>query len=252
MTRFLRGFLVAAVLVGVWWSLTALHVWSAYVLPPPGRVWSSAVDMARSGELAHHVVVSFGRVLIGFAVAFGLAFVLAVVAVLLRRLDGFISPVLSFLKNVPPLALIPLLILWFGIGETAKVIVIVLTAFFPMYMSLKKGLQSASPQLLEVGTSLDFSGTKRFFLIRLPHAVPDILVGMRISLGYAWRALVGAEMIAAASGLGYLIRDAQSMSQSDRVIVGIVAIGLVGVLSDRLFSHAVRRSMRWGIDESWS
>ena len=252
MRRFLRGALVAAVIVGVWWVLTELHLWSAYVLPTPGRVWSSTVEMTKSGELQEHVVISFGRVLIGFGVAFGLAFALGVVALLLPGPDGYLAPVLSFLKNVPPLSLIPLLILWFGIGETAKVIVIVLTAFFPMYMSIKKGLRACSPQLLEVGTSLHFSTAKQFVLIRLPHAVPDILVGMRISLGFAWRALVGAEMIAASSGLGYLILDAQRMSRSDKVIVGIVAIGLVGILCERLFSGAVRRTMRWGIDDSWS
>jgi sulfonate transport system permease protein len=252
MKGLLRGATVAVVVVGVWWVLTELHLWSAYVLPPPGRVWSSAVSMATSGELAQDVLISFGRVLMGFSIAFGLAFLLAVVAVLLRRVDGFVAPVLSFLKNVPPLALIPLLILWFGIDETAKVIVIVLTAFFPMYMSIKKGLQACSPQLLEVGTSLHFSAAKKFLLIRLPHAVPDVLVGMRISLGFAWRALIGAEMIAAASGLGYLILDAARMSRSDKVIVGIVAIGAVGVLSERLFSRAARRVVRWGTDDSWS
>lgn len=252
MRRFLRGALVAVVVVGVWWVLTELHLWSAYVLPTPARVWSSAVEMTMSGELPEHVVISFGRVLTGFSVAFGLAFALGVVALLLPGPDSFLAPVLSFLKNVPPLSLIPLLILWFGIGETAKVIVIVLTAFFPMYMSIKKGLQACSPQLLEVGTALHFSAAKKFFLIRMPHAVPDILVGMRISLGFAWRALVGAEMIAAASGLGYLILDAQRMSRSDKVIVGIVTIGLVGILCDRLFSRAVRSTMRWGIDDSWS
>ena len=252
MRRFLRGILVAVVVVGVWWVLTALHLWSAYVLPPPGRVWSSAVTMTMSGELGKHVVVSFGRVLTGFTIAFGLAFVLGVVALLLPGPDGFLAPVLEFLKSVPPLALIPLLILWSGIGETSKIIVIVLTAFFPMYLSIRKGLQACSRQLLEVGTSLHFSPAKQFFLIRLPNAVPDVLVGMRISLGFAWRALVGAEMIAASSGLGYLILDAQRMSRSDKVIVGIVTIGILGVLSERLFSAGVRHTMRWGIDDSWS
>ena len=247
----LRGVLVIAVLVGVWWLLSELHLWSAYVLPTPGRVWTSAVTMTTSGELPLHVMTSLGRVLTGFAVAFGLAFALGAFALLLPGPDSYLAPILSFLKNVPPLSLIPLLILWFGIGETAKIIVIVLTSFFPMYMNIKKGLQSCNPQLLDVGTSLHFSTARKFFLIRLPYALPDVLVGMRISLGFAWRALVGAEMIAAASGLGYLILDAQQMSRSDKVIVGILAIGLIGVASDRLFARAVRSRLRWGIDDSW-
>lgn len=251
MRSFLRGLAVAIVLVAVWWVLTELHLWSAYVLPTPAKVWSSAVRMTVSGELPQSALTSFGRVVVGFAIAFGLAFALAVVALVLPGPDAFISPVLGFLKNVPPLALIPLLILWFGIGETPKIIVIVLTAFFPMYMNISKGLRSCSPHLLDVGTSVQMSGPAKFFLIRLPHALPDVLVGMRISLGYAWRALVGAEMIAAASGLGYLIKDSQEMSRSDKVIVGIVAIGLVGVATERAFAHVVRRTVRWGIDDSW-
>ena len=247
-----RGLVVTGVVVGVWWLLTELHLWSTYVLPTPAKVWSSAVEMTASGELPEHVGTSLGRVVLGFAVAFGLAFAFGVLATLLPGVNGFVSPLLGFLKNVPPLALIPLLILWFGIDETAKLIVIVLTAFFPMYMSITKGLRSCSPQLLDVGTSVQMSGTGKFFLIRVPNALPDILVGMRVSLGFAWRALVGAELIAATSGLGYLVLDGQRMSRSDKVVVGILAIGLIGVATDRLFAHAVRSRLRWGIDDSWS
>jgi sulfonate transport system permease protein len=251
LARSRHGVVVTLAVVGLWWLVSALHLRSAYVLPPPSRVWSSAVEMTASGELVGHVVTSFGRVLAGFAIAFVLAFVVGVLALLLPRLYAYLSPALDFLKNVPPLALIPLLILWFGIGETPKLIVIVLTAFFPMSMSITKGLRSCGQDLLDVGTSLHFSRVRTFALIQLPHALPDVLVGMRISLVYAWRALVGAEMFAAASGLGYLIVDAGQMSRADRVIVGIVAIGLVGVATDRLFALVVRRSLRWGIDDSW-
>jgi len=251
LARARHGVVVTLAVVGLWWLVSTLHLRSAYVLPPPSRVWSSAVAMTASGELLGHVVTSFGRVLAGFAIAFLLAFVVGVLALLLPRLYAYLSPALDFLKNVPPLALIPLLILWFGIGETPKLIVIVLTAFFPMSMSITKGLRSCGQDLLDVGTSLHFSRVRTFALIQLPHALPDVLVGMRISLGYAWRALVGAEMFAAASGLGYLIVDAGQMSRADRVIVGIVAIGLVGVATDRLFALVVRRTLRWGIDDSW-
>lgn len=247
-----HGLAAAGVVLAAWWGVCALELRSAYVLPPPSKVWSAAVAMTASGELAGHLVTSLGRVLLGFAVAFALAFALGVLALLAPRLHAYLEPPLSFLKNVPPLALIPLLILWFGIGETPKLMVIVLTALFPMYLSIAKGLRSCGQQLLDVGTSLHFSPARSFLLIRLPHALPDVLVGMRISLGFAWRALVGAEMFAAASGLGYVIVDAGHMSRSDKVIVGIVAIGLVGIATDRLFARVVRSRLRWGIDDSWS
>lgn len=246
-----HGVVAGAVVVGLWWLVCALRLKSAYVLPSPARVWASAVAMTGSGELGRHVVTSLGRVAGGFTVAFALAFAVAVLALVAPRAYAYLSPALDFLKNVPPLALIPLLILWFGIGESPKLVVIVLTAFFPMSMSFTKGLRSCGQDLLDVGTSLHLSPARAFWLIRLPHALPDVLVGMRISLGYAWRALVGAEMFAAAAGLGALIVDAGNMSRPDRVIVGVIAIGLVGLATDRLFAHVVRRRLRWGIDDSW-
>ncbi len=246
-----HGFVAAGVVVGLWWLVCALRLKSAYVLPSPDRVWTSAVAMTTSGELGRHVVTSLGRVGGGFALAFALAFAVAVLALVAPRVYAYLAPALDFLKNVPPLALIPLLILWFGIGESPKLIVIVLTAFFPMSMSITKGLRSCGQELLDVGTSLHLSRARTFLLIRLPHALPDVLVGMRISLGYAWRALVGAEMFAAAAGLGALIVDAGNMSRPDRVIVGVVAIGLVGLATDRLFARVVRRHLHWGIDDSW-
>ena len=246
-----HGVVAGAVVVGLWWLVCALRLKSAFVLPSPDRVWTSAIAMTASGELGRHIVTSLGRVAGGFALAFLLAFAVAVLALVAPRVHAYLAPALDFLKNVPPLALIPLLILWFGIGESPKLIVIVLTAFFPMSMSITKGLRSCGQDLLDVGTSLHLSPARTFWLIRLPHALPDVLVGMRISLGYAWRALVGAEMFAAAAGLGALIVDAGNMSRPDRVIVGVVAIGLVGLASDRLFAAVVRRHLRWGIDDSW-
>lgn len=251
LARTRHGVVAGGAVVGLWWLVCALRLKSAYVLPSPARVWASAVAMTGSGELGRHVVTSLGRVAGGFTLAFALAFAVAVLALVAPRVHAYLSPALDFLKNVPPLALIPLLILWFGIGESPKLIVIVLTAFFPMSMSFTKGLRSCGQDLLDVSTSLHLSPARTFWLVRLPHALPDVLVGMRISLGYAWRALVGAEMFASAAGLGALIVDAGNMSRPDRVIVGVVAIGLVGLATDRLFAHVVRRRLRWGIDDSW-
>ena len=247
-----RGLVVVGVVLALWWGLSEANMWTDYVLPPPGRVWRTAVTMVTTGELVGHVLVSLGRVLVGFGAAFLVAFALGLLGSAFPRPIAYVTPALSFLRNVPPLSLIPLLILWFGIGETAKILVIALTAFFPMYMSTVKGLRACNPHLLDVGVVRGLSPTRSLVLIRLPHAVPDVLVGMRISLGFAWRALVGAEMIAAASGLGYLVLDAQVMSRSDKVIVGILAIGLAGMTADRVFAQVTRRTRRWGIDDSWS
>lgn len=135
---------------------------------------------------------------------------------------------LVFIQHIPPLSLIPLLVLWFGIGETPKFLIIILATFFPIYLNMEDGLLRADPKLLEVGKTLGFSQRETLWKIRLPLALPTIVTGMRIGMGYSLRSIIGAEMIAADRGLGYFILDAQTMSRSDKVIVGILAIGLIG------------------------
>ena len=144
------------------------------------------------------------------------------------------------------------MILWFGIGEVPKIIIIILTSFFPIFLNTKSGILSCDSKLIEVGDSLGFSNAQKFFKIMLPSAIPSILVGMRIGLGYSWRAIIGAEMIASARGLGYLILDAQQMSRSDKVIVGIFVIGILGYLCDKLFNFIIKKISHGGVNDSWS
>ena len=179
-------------------------------------------------------------------------FLLALAASVQKKAAQLYDPFLEFMRNVPPISLIALLILWFGIGETSKVIIIVLASFFPMFLNMKKGLCSCDPKLLEVGRACHLSRLQCYVQIVLPYAALDILVGMRIGLGYGWRAIIGAEMIAAGSGLGYLILDAQQMSRSDKVIVGIAVIGVVGILCDRVFSLLSRVLTDGGVEDSWN
>jgi len=205
--------------------------------------------MLRSGELAKHVGTSVKRVFTGYALSFGAAFILGALAGIKEKTFGWYKGIFEFMRHVPPLSLIALLILWFGIGETTKLIIIFLATFFPMFLSIKKGIGSCDPKLLEVGKIFRFSKWKRFTKIILPNAIPDIVVGMRIGLGYAWRAIIGAEMVAASAGLGYFIIDAQQMSRSDKIIVGIVFIGLTGFLTDLLFQLMLKR-FNWGGDQN--
>lgn len=251
-SRLLKTAIVLAALLLLWQLACASGRWSTYVLPTPGKVWKSFWKMMQTGVLAEHILVSMGRVLTGFVIAFALAFVLAVAASVKEGLEEYYGTVLEFMRNVPPLSLIALLILWFGIGETSKIIIIVLASFFPMFLNIRKGLSACDRKLLEVGQAYGFSRMRSFFRIVLPYAAPDILVGMRIGLGYSWRAIIGAEMIAAGSGLGYLILDAQQMSRSDKVIAGIFVIGIVGVLCDKAFSFLMKKVTRGGVEDSWS
>ena len=243
---------VALVLLLLWQLASASGIWSAYVFPSPQKVFVSFLKMCQSGAVLHHIGISLSRVLTGFSIAFVLAFLLGILAGVAPKGAEYYDPFLELMRHIPPIALIPLLILWFGIGETSKIIVIVLASFFPMFLNIKQGIASCSKKLLEVGDCFGFSKTRKFLRIILPSAVPDILVGMRIGLGYSWRAIIGAEMIAASSGLGYLILDAQQMSRSDQVIVGILIIGVVGILCDRLFAVLIRHVVHGGTYESVS
>jgi sulfonate transport system permease protein len=175
-------------------------------------------------------------VYLGFFIAFFIAFPLGIIAGITPKHSIYYNRILEFVSCIPPMALIPLLILWFGIGEESKTILIVLTSFPPIFLNVKNGIANCDYKLLEVGYSFRFNFLKCFFKIILPNALSDIIVGMRIGMGYSFRAIVGAEMIAAASGLGYFILDAQMMSRSDKVILGIILIGISGYLSDKVFS----------------
>ena len=245
----------AAVLCAIFaaWQLAATAgVWSELILPAPRTVWLTFVAMLRSGELLEHVWVSTTRVIIGFAISFVLAFFLGMLAGLKPRVTHYYDHVLEFLRHVPPLALIPLLILWFGIGETSRIVIIVLTMFFPVYFNVRKGFLSCDPKLLEVGETLGMNSAQRFVRIVVPQALPNILVGMRVGLGFAWRAIIGAEMVAAAAGLGYFIWHARQMSRSAAVVVGILTIGVIGMLFDALFRVIIKRAIKGGVDDSWS
>jgi sulfonate transport system permease protein len=165
---------------------------------------------------------------------------------------AFYEYLVQFFRNVPPLSLIPLLILWCGIGETTKTVIIVLASFFPMYLNIVKGFTGCDKKLLEVGDVFGYSKLKRFFRISLPYASADILVGMRIGLGYSWRAIIGAEMVAASSGLGHMILFAQQMSRTDKVIVGIFVIGVVGYVTDWLFGLMIKRLLKGSCENGWN
>lgn len=229
----------------LWKVVTDRGLWSSYILPPPCRVWETALHMVRSGELVKHIAISLRRILWGFSWAFVASCVLSSLNLLFPHLRRCCSGVLEIFRHVPPLSLIPLLILWFGIGELPKTLIIVLASFFPMYLNMDDGFRRCDRKLLEVGQILGFTSWQILWQIRLPAALPGILTGLRVGMGYSLRAIIGAEMIAADSGLGYMILDAQAMSRSDKVIIGILAIGGLGLVLDGVFALVERRLLRY-------
>jgi sulfonate transport system permease protein len=242
--RFLKNILIFALILLLWELASGAGIWSAYVLPPPQKVCTALVKLLRNGELAKHLLISLRRVAQGFSISCILTFVLTLLAALLPAVEPYYSSLLGVMRHIPPICLIPLFILWFGIGELPKLIVIVLSSIFPVLLNTESGIFGCDKGLIEVGRALGFSNSRIFFKIMLPNAVPEILVGIRIGLGYAWRAIVGAEMVAAASGLGYLILDAQTLSRTDIVIGGILGGGAIGFVTDRVCALAEELSVR--------
>ncbi|WDV45482.1 ABC transporter permease [Clostridiaceae bacterium M8S5] len=232
--RFLRLFIPLFILL-LWFAISSTNIWSSYILPTPVKVFSTGIILIKNGTLVQHILVSLIRVLLGFAISFFIAFPMGIFIGLKPNVRYVLNPLFEFFRHVPPLALIPMLILWFGIGEISKAIVIILASFFPMLLNIANGFSNCDPKLIEVGMSFGFSKSKIFYKIILPNAINDIIIGMRIGLGYSWRAIIGAELIAASSGIGYLILDSQSLSRPDKVIVGILAIGILGIAIDSLF-----------------
>lgn len=220
------------------------NIINAYILPPPSKIISTGYLLLKNGQLVKHISISFLRVLSGFFLAFTFAFPLGVILGLKPNIHKFFEPILNFFRNVPPLALVPLIIIWFGIGEEAKMLVIILASFFPIFLNTKKGISSCDSKLIEVGKTFYFSEKDVFFKIILPSASSDILLGMKLALGYSWRAIIGAEMIAASSGLGYLILDGQQLFRPDVVIVGIISIGFLGIFTDYLLKLVIKKFLK--------
>lgn len=248
----LKAAITVAILFGVWFFISERGIVSPYILPAPQKVAESFYKMTVSGEIFEDIFISYIRVLKGFFIAILLAFLLAMIRIIRPKWSDYYEFILQFMKNVPPLSLISLLILWFGIGETTKIAIIVLTSFFPIYLNTVKGFVSCDPKLMEVGQIYGYSKVNSFFRIMLPHAISDILVGMRIGLGYSWRSIISAEMIAASTGLGHMILFAQQMSRTDKVIVGILVIGAVGYITDRLFALIINKSLKGAETNGWN
>ena len=246
------NFISFLIVLGVWILVSRLGIFNPYVLPTPEKVLNSFFRMLQSGEMFVDITISLGRVLKGFSIAFILAFLLGTFRILLPKATRYYEYLLHFFRNVPPLSMIPLLILWCGIGETTKTVIIVLASFFPMYLSIVKGFTSCDKKLLEVGEVFGYTSFEKFRYIILPQASVDILVGMRIGMGYSWRAIIGAEMVAASTGLGHMILFAQQMSRTDKVIVGIIVIGLVGYITDKLFGMAIKKMFKGVLKDGWN
>ncbi len=241
----LLPWLVPLALIAVW-QLSASRGWlSNRVLPAPLDVTTAAWTLAESGELWTHVRVSAGRALTGLAIGGGLGLLLGLLTGSVRWAETLLDSTIQMVRNIPALALIPLVILWFGIDESAKLFLIAVSVFFPIYLNTFHGIRNVDPGLIEMGRTYGLNRWQLYTQIILPGALSSILVGLRFSLGLMWVILIVAETISAQAGIGYLTMNAREFLQTDIVLVGILLYALLGKLAD-LFARGLEHYwLRW-------
>ncbi|HBF2787115.1 TPA: ABC transporter permease [Clostridioides difficile] len=249
--RLVKSVLIFFIILLLWKITNYLGIWSDYILPSPEKVYSTFLNMISDGSIFINVYASMKRVFIGFAISTAIGVPLGIFFGIYSGVYEYFKSLINFLRNTPPLALIPMLILWFGIGEESKIIIIVLASFFPIFTSTLKGIKNCDSKLIEVGRVFEFSKLQIIFKIIIPNAILDIAVGLKLALGYSFRAIIGAELVAASAGLGYLISDGKEMSRTDVVIVGIIVIGLLGIITDYIFSIIVKKVSKGKMVEAY-
>ena len=241
----LLPWLFPVALIAIWQIASSTGLLESRILPAPSAVVGAFWNLSISGELWQHVKVSAGRALLGLLVGGGLGLLLGLLNGSSRLASALLDTTLQMIRNIPALALIPLVILWFGIDESAKLFLVAVGVFFPIYINTYHGIRSVDPQLIEMGKSYGLTRWQLYKEIILPGAMPSILVGLRFALGLVWVLLIVAETISAQSGIGYMTMNAREFLQTDVVLVGILLYALLGKLADVLAVGLERYLLRW-------
>ena len=244
-TTMLIPWLLPAIALIVWQAGAEAGWITARTLPPPLSILTAAISLSKTGELERQVLISCQRAALGFLVGGGLGFVLGLLNGLVRPAELLLDTSLQMLRNVPHLAIIPMVILWFGIGESAKLFLVALGVFFPIYLNTFHGIRMIDQSLIEMGRIYRLGTWAMFWRVILPGAMPSILIGVRYGLGITWLTLIVAETISSSSGIGYMTMNAREFLETDVVLLGILIYAILGKLADsatRLLEH---RLLAW-------
>jgi sulfonate transport system permease protein len=238
------GLLLPALVLGLTELLVRTGALPANLLPAPSQVIETIVWLSTHG-LGGHILSSSVRVLVGFAAGAALGVLLGAAVALSRLTCAIVDPTLQALRAIPSLAWVPLLLLWFGIDETPKIVLIAIGAFFPVYMGAVSGIGGVDRKLVEVGRLYRLGPVALVRRVLLPAALPSLMTGLRNGLGLAWMFMVAAELIAASRGLGYLLSDGRETSRADIVLAAIVLLAVLGKASDAGMRYLERRWLDW-------
>lgn len=236
--------LIVAIIL-VWQIMNVSGRLNPVILPAPAKVWTTFIGLIKNGTLLTNLLISVTRVLKGYVLAMALGLILGIFIGLFEHVRRFTDLLVQIIKPIPPIAWIPLVILWFGIGESGKVFLIFLGGFFTMLVNVVDGIRQADVKLLEVSQTAETPFLKHVFRVIIPGAAPNIFTGFRVGLSSCWMCVVAAELVSSNTGLGYMIMNARQFGQTDVVIVGMLIIGLVGKIMDSLLKAIEGRVIKW-------
>jgi sulfonate transport system permease protein len=243
--RFVRKVTGPLIVLGVWELLSVTGVLNEQTLASPGKVFDAGQELWSTGELQENLLISLQRVAIGLAIGVAVGLALAVLAGLTRRGDDLLDPPVQMLRAIPILGLIPLVIIWFGVGETSKIFLIALGVTFPVYVNTHGAIRGVDARLVEAGETFGLSRAGLIGRVIVPGALPGFLVGLRFAIVGSWLIIIVAEQINAQSGLGYLINQAQAWYRTDIIVLGLVIYALLGLVADNVVRLLERRLLAW-------
>jgi sulfonate transport system permease protein len=240
-----RGLLLPVGLALLWEIAVWLGVSNGRLVPPPTKIFATIVELARSGELARHILATLSRVVAGFGLG-------VIAGTLLGAISGYwdlarrlLDPTVQALRAIPSLAWVPLFILWLGIFETSKIVLIAAGVFFPVYLGVMGAILSVDRKIVEVGRTFRLSGPAMIRRILLPAVLPAYVVALRVGLGLGWMFVVAAELIGASEGLGYLLLDGQQLGKPAQIMAAIVIFAILGKTTDWLIEIGTAPLLRW-------
>ena len=244
---FLRRSISPLVIILVWQLLSSTGILAETTLASPAQIVTRAVELVQDGTLGVATLVSVRRVFLGFLIGATVAVTLAVLAGLSRIGEDAIDPPMQMLRTLPHFGLIPLFIIWMGIGEQPKIALIALGVLFPLYLNTLAGIRGIDRRILEAARSMNLSRRQTVRHVIIPGSLPHALTGLRQSLGIAWLSLIVAETISAGSGLGYMINNAKEFLLIDVVVVGLAVYSLLGLATDSLVRLVERKALAWRV-----
>lgn len=231
--------------VAVWWLFSISGFISQNLFPTPPQVLAAAVELYRDGVLISDLKISLTRAAIGFFIGSTLGVLIGLLTARVSSVSVALEPFLTLLRPIPAIALVPIAIVWFGIGEGSKYFVIAYTVFLAVWLNTHAGASEVAGTYIRAARSLGASRFREFFEVVVPAAAPHIVVGLRLGAALAFLSLVAAELSGASSGIGFRLQDARQFIQTDRMFVGLIELGILGALLDTVFVLISRRLVHW-------